>query len=328
MVDATAHDDAHPLFDKPRIEAAVNECLRRTGLAARPIRWFPDARSARSYLQPYEPHKAYRPFESSALLAQVAAWHEIAWQATASTVLEPRRSLGTDNGSRPILFAVGRTLRHFYDDFVSEELPVRLGEALRRLELNGSEFIPVQIPLKMRAHELMLAAFTVGLFGFRVGQSEVVCFPRPTLWIAAGRLHRTDGPAVEWATGEGYFFWRGTPVPNWIFEHPERITIDAIRTERNVERRRCMIERFGSERFLLEAGARLINRDSCGSLWRVIFDSEEPYTMVEVENGTPEEDGTRRRYFLQVPPGMRSAREAVAWSYGLAPEQYQIAMRT
>ena len=39
---------------------------------------------------------------------------------------------------------------------------------------------------------------------------------------------------------------------------------------------------------------------------------------VEIVNGTPEEDGTFKRYFLQVPANMRSAREAVAWTYGLS----------
>jgi hypothetical protein len=44
--------------------------------------------------------------------------------------------------------------------------------------------------------------------------------------------------------------------------------------------------------------------------------------------GTREPDGTRRRYFLHVPPSMQSPRQAVAWTYGLSPEQYEIAVRT
>ena len=32
-------------------------------------------------------------------------------------------------------------------------------------------------------------------------------------------------------------------------------------------------------------------------------------------NSTPEPDGTRRTYFLRVPPQMRTAREAVAWTF-------------
>jgi hypothetical protein len=46
------------------------------------------------------------------------------------------------------------------------------------------------------------------------------------------------------------------------------------------------------------------------------------WTAVEVENATPEADGTRRHYWLRVPSRMRTAREAVAWTYGLSAEQY------
>jgi hypothetical protein len=50
--------------------------------------------------------------------------------------------------------------------------------------------------------------------------------------------------------------------------------------------------------------------------------------VVEVENGTREPNGWRRRYFLRVPPNMRSAHEAVAWTFGLTPEQYAAVRRT
>jgi len=38
--------------------------------------------------------------------------------------------------------------------------------------------------------------------------------------------------------------------------------------------------------------------------------------MVEVANATPEPDGTRRAYWLRVPPDMRTARQAVAQAGG------------
>ena len=41
------------------------------------------------------------------------------------------------------------------------------------------------------------------------------------------------------------------------------------------------------------------------------------WTAVEVVNGTAEADGSRKRYVLRVPSRMRTAREAVAWTYGL-----------
>ncbi len=46
------------------------------------------------------------------------------------------------------------------------------------------------------------------------------------------------------------------------------------------------------------------------------------WVAVEVVNGTPEADGSRKRYFLRVPLRMLTARKAVAWTHGLADEQY------
>ncbi len=41
-----------------------------------------------------------------------------------------------------------------------------------------------------------------------------------------------------------------------------------------------------------------------------------------MENGSLEPDGSRKRYFLLVPPTCRTAIEAVAWTYGLTAEEY------
>ncbi len=44
--------------------------------------------------------------------------------------------------------------------------------------------------------------------------------------------------------------------------------------------------------------------------------------MVEVINATAEPDGGFRHYFLRVPPDTKTAREAVAWSFGLPSRNY------
>jgi hypothetical protein len=46
-------------------------------------------------------------------------------------------------------------------------------------------------------------------------------------------------------------------------------------------------------------------------------------------NGSPERDGTRRRYGLPVPADMDTAVHAAAWTYGLDAVQYaRLARRT
>ena len=63
-------------------------------------------------------------------------------------------------------------------------------------------------------------------------------------------------------------------------------------------------------------------------LWRVEFDGDEPLVMVEVVNSTPEPDGPRRTYFLRVPPDTQTAREGVAWTFGLTEEDYSHWLQT
>ena len=50
--------------------------------------------------------------------------------------------------------------------------------------------------------------------------------------------------------------------------------------------------------------------------------------MVHVVNSTPEPDGTSKKYMLRVPPEIQSAREAIAWTFSLKPEEYTPLLET
>lgn len=50
--------------------------------------------------------------------------------------------------------------------------------------------------------------------------------------------------------------------------------------------------------------------------------------MVEVVNSTPEPDGTSRTYWLRVPPATRTAREGVAWTFGVSEADYEPLVQT
>ena len=50
--------------------------------------------------------------------------------------------------------------------------------------------------------------------------------------------------------------------------------------------------------------------------------------MVEVRNSTPEPDGSCKTYFLRVPPATRTARAAVAWTFGLGAVEYRPAAQS
>lgn len=138
----------------------------------------------------------------------------------------------------------------------------------------------------------------------------------------AGRLDHGEGPALEFPDGFALCAWRGMPVPRAFLEELRTLTPERIRAEENAELRRVMLEYHGYDRYLSESGARPLHRDSTGTLWRIALDGDEPVVMVEVVNSTPEPDGSHRTYWLRVPPTTRTAREGVAWTFGLAAEAY------
>ena len=139
---------------------------------------------------------------------------------------------------------------------------------------------------------------------------------------ARDRLHNVDGPALRFRDGRSIWAWKGVEVPSWIIEHPANITLASIDGESNVQVRRCMIEIMTPQRYVALGGPVRIAEDETGILWRKSWLASDAWAAVEVINATPEPDGTQRHFFLQVPAHMRTAREAVAWTYGLSANAY------
>ncbi len=137
------------------------------------------------------------------------------------------------------------------------------------------------------------------------------------------RLHQESGPAVKFADGWSLYVWHGVVVPRHMIEEPQSLTVAQIELETNVELRRVMIERYGGQqRFLQDSNATEIHRDAFGVLYRKELSAEEPLVMVEVIDKASQPDGSFRHYFLRVPPTMLRAREAIAWTFGLAENQF------
>ena len=146
---------------------------------------------------------------------------------------------------------------------------------------------------------------------------------------ARDRLHHASGPALRYPDGWSIWAWRGAEVPRWIIEHRDRITLAAIDEQVDVQVRRCMIEIMTPERYVALGGATRVAEDETGILWRRNWLAVDAWAAVEVVNATPEPDGTRRHFFLQVPANLRTAREAVAWTYGMRAEAYtHLVLRT
>ena len=148
---------------------------------------------------------------------------------------------------------------------------------------------------------------------------------RPKTW----RLHCTTGPALAFLDGYRIYAWHGIRVNPAVITAPGTLTMKDFEAEANQEVRRAMIEAAGWSRYLKLAGARPIQSDACGELYRVrIVPGQPEHGLVVVTNGTPEPDGTIKRYGLYVSPDHRTAHAAVASTYGLTTETYRPVQRT
>ena len=76
------------------------------------------------------------------------------------------------------------------------------------------------------------------------------------------RLHCADSAAVVFIDGYKLFFWHGTSVPRDWIERKESINWEVIHREVNTERRRCLLEILGTEKYLkLTGGVALVDAD-------------------------------------------------------------------
>ena len=120
----------------------------------------------------------------------------------------------------------------------------------------------------------------------------------------------------------------GCFVSERLVMHPEEVGLEDLPLDENLEVLQAAIELLGHERFLAAAGARLIEEDVFGRLYRIQFDRYEPLLLVEVVNSTPERDGSARRHLLRVPPEVETAHQAVAWSFGCSTKEYAPVVQT
>ncbi|MBX3149906.1 hypothetical protein KF728_07160 [Candidatus Obscuribacterales bacterium] len=135
-------------------------------------------------------------------------------------------------------------------------------------------------------------------------------------------LHSETGPALVFEDGYKQYIINGVRVPPVVVENPSLISLPMIDGERNVEVRRVMIEKYGLARYIQDSGAEILDSDAFGTLHRKTQPNDDPIHLLEVKNSTVESDGSRKTYFLRVPPELTSARAAVAWTFGLEADDY------
>lgn len=139
---------------------------------------------------------------------------------------------------------------------------------------------------------------------------------------AEGRLHSHTRPALLYRDGWSYCASHGMRIPSYLIFTPEALTVEKINQENNLEIKRVMLELFTLERYLEESDAVLIDsNEDHGELYRIKNSFEDMY-LLKVINATPEPDGSSRVYIIRVPPDMKTAKQARAWTFGFAEEEF------
>lgn len=144
-------------------------------------------------------------------------------------------------------------------------------------------------------------------------------------------LHSEDGPAVSWSDGTKLYFWNGVEVPAKLIESPEQVTRQEILAEQNAEKRRCYQEILGSEQFGSLLGLEAIDRKTDQFKNEIIlYRTKERDKLVgdHIYFAKVICPSTKRAYFLCVPPKIKSADEAVAWTFGKSPDNYKPIVET
>lgn len=191
----------------------------------------------------------------------------------------------------------------------------------------------------------------------RLPHAEVSC--HPSTWTHLDRdnlVHNHVGPARVWADGSNVYFWRGVMAPSSWFPPPSKEWLSentgcpvplprAASAEvnlpspwealgfRNVELRRVACEILGWEAIVSALKPVILDEDEdpqIGTLLRVRIPIPGwgDRTLLEDHVFLRVRCGTGRTFCLAVPPEMKTARQANAWTYGLEPEEYAPEVRT
>jgi hypothetical protein len=152
----------------------------------------------------------------------------------------------------------------------------------------------------------------------RKGQPSYVSPTRITQY-QNGRKHGIDVDTY----GTICYFFKGVQVPRKYILEPESLTYEEVMTHANAEVRRVGIEIYGFDRLIEEKKLRCIHKDkdTGAGLYQMKI-GDLVIQVVRVLDGTPMTDGTRKVYFLQVPPTMTTCKQAIAWTFRKEPDDY------
>ena len=157
-------------------------------------------------------------------------------------------------------------------------------------------------------------------------------------WFSDGRLQseyhyregRRHGLCQEWKKNGDLrsrkYYLRGVAIPKRLEQRILGDNLDAktIIGIKNTEVRRVCLEAFGYARFLSQVEHKIVGRDGEQELVKIRWHPrEELLCLVRVKCPS-----TGAFYALRVPPGMKTVKAAVAWTFHMSPDAYDPVQET
>ena len=160
-------------------------------------------------------------------------------------------------------------------------------------------------------------------------KSCIILADRPTIHTDQdGELHSTTGPAVSWADNTRLWFNNGHYMEEggkYIVETPNKLSTDHILRIRNEETRRLAIEKFGWDKFIVEADCPVLDRrtNDVDNTVEMLVGPPRSEMRDNTDAGRWRPAGqkrmvlfcrsTGRRYFLSVPSEVTTCEAAQHW---------------
>lgn len=149
-----------------------------------------------------------------------------------------------------------------------------------------------------------------------------------TGWLDLGHSGLTEEAQFPATLEKTQLRWAGVNVDRRIAFHPEAMHVDEVLLERNAERRRVLLDRYGYTRFMRDARAKQLDHDTDPGgerqLLKVAMKDDED--LVALSCFCP---STGRQYMIRVPPTTRTCHEAAAWIAGFDnPDDYRPLIET
>ena len=153
--------------------------------------------------------------------------------------------------------------------------------------------------------------------GFRV-MHEKFCivsnFPDLLKIDDNNRPHSENGPSYRWRDGWSLYYWHGVKIPSEWLENKSSITPQMALTWENMEQGRAACEILGWANILQELNATIIDEDGDPEIGQLL---EVDIPEIGREKFLKVLCGTGRTFALPVPPEMKTALQAQAWTFGM-----------